>query len=123
MACCLNIISPRINCLRWLHLLQISFQLLRLRFIRNEANHRLARQAISEQLGEMGGIAMKIGQLVADVGQAEELRDLLDREKARPLTEMLPVLEQELGQPVEAIFKNIEPSRKIYTFHVTFCSI
>ena len=96
--------------MRWLHLLQISFQLLRLRFIRNEANHRLARQAISEQLGEMGGIAMKIGQLVADVGQAEELRDLLDREKARPLTEMLPVLEQELGQPVEAIFKNIEPS-------------
>lgn len=96
--------------LRWWHLLQISFSLLRLRCIRNESNHQLAKRAIAEQLSDLGGIAMKIGQVVADVGHADELRGLLSKETARPLKEMLPVLEQALGQPIEAVFLTIEES-------------
>lgn len=95
---------------RWWHLLQISFRLLRLRFTHNELNHQLAKQAIADQLSDLGGIAMKIGQVVADIGNADELRGLLDKENARPLSEMLPLLEQELDQAVDDIFLSIEES-------------
>jgi len=95
---------------RWKHWLILSWTLLRLRFSRNQANHQLAKQAISEQLSELGGIAMKIGQVVADTGHSEELRGLLDKKNARPLSEMLPLLEQELDQPVDELFLSIEKS-------------
>ncbi len=95
---------------RWKHWLTLGWTLLCLRFSRNQANHQLAKQAISEQLSELGGIAMKIGQVVADTGHSEALRGLLDKKNARPLSEMLPILEQELNQPVDALFLNIEES-------------
>jgi len=95
---------------RWKHWLTLSWTLLRLRFSRNQANHQLAKQAISEQLSELGGIAMKIGQVVADSGHSKELRGLLDKKNARPLSEMQVLLEQELDQPVDKLFLSIEES-------------
>ncbi len=100
--------------MRWWHLLKISIRLLRLRFIHNQANHQIAKQAIADQLSDLGGIAMKIGQVVADTEQSNELRVLLSKENARPLSEMLPLLEQELeqktGQKIKDIFLTIEES-------------
>lgn len=101
--------------MRWWYLLTVSMRLLRLRFTHNQANHQIAKQAIADQLSELGGIAMKIGQVVADTEQSSELRVLLSKEKARPLSEMLPLLEQELlqktGHNIDDIFTTIEESQ------------
>jgi hypothetical protein len=90
--------------------MMIGLRLLLLRCTRNETNRLLAKQAIAAHLGQLGGISMKIGQLVADVGNAAELRTLLDGKQARPLAEMLPALSEALGQPVDQVFSEIAES-------------
>jgi hypothetical protein len=94
-----RIILLKIKLSRWRHFIAIGLRLLQLRLIRNETNSLLAKQAIAGHLGHLGGISMKIGQLVADVGNGKELRALLDGNQARPLAEMLPSLAKAVHQP------------------------
>lgn len=96
---------------RWLDLLILGVRLARLRLFRKEANRRVARQAIADQLMNLGGIAMKVGQVAADTGAASELRPLLDGAPARPMSEMRLVVEQELEQSLEDVFAEFDESR------------
>lgn len=50
---------------------------------------------------------MKIGQVVADVGQSSDMRGLLESQTARPLSEMMPVLEQAFDGRVDQVFKTV----------------
>ncbi|MDH5356768.1 MAG: AarF/UbiB family protein, partial [Gammaproteobacteria bacterium] len=95
------------NCLRYFYLFGVAFRLLRLKFLRKTDDHALARKMIAQRLGQGGGIAMKIGQVIADVGQSTEMRTLLESQTARPLKEMMPVLEQALEGHVDQVFKTI----------------
>lgn len=81
---------------RGLHLLLLGLRVLLLRLRRGEANRRIARQALADQLMNLGGLAMKIGQVAADAEEGDDLQPLLLGDRGRPLAEMSLVLEQEL---------------------------
>ncbi|OBJ69445.1 AarF/ABC1/UbiB kinase family protein [Mycobacterium sp. 1274756.6] len=84
----------------------------------DRANQRLARDFVAV-LGTMRGAAMKIGQLlsVVDLGLVDETtREYFRKELSRlqgsidamPFTAMRPVIEAELGAPVEEIFASFD---------------
>lgn len=93
-----------------MHLLTVGLRLVYLRILHRERDKYLARQAIADSLAEVGGISMKLGQIIADSGGAKEYDSLLTTGCARPLSEMLPVLEDGLQQSVEKVFSTIEES-------------
>src|SRR5947209_11178585 len=85
----------------------------------SERTAALVRQLV-EQLGQMRGAAMKVGQMISMVeldGLAEEQRDELQRELAAlrddippvPFARLEKLLGKEFGAPLETVFSDFEP--------------
>lgn len=74
-----------------------------------------AARALSGQLDEMKGLAMKVGQILSylDTPLPDELRDQLGKLQTgvthRPWQEVAAQLADELGEPVELAFDSVDP--------------
>ena len=67
------------------------------------------RRALTALFADARGVTMKFGQLMAQGGD-DPLTELTDSIEPLPLTDMIPVIEGELGRPVMDIFASIEES-------------
>ena len=68
-----------------------------------------ARRALTALFADARGVTMKFGQLMAQGGD-DPLTELTDSVEPLPLSDMIPVIEEELGRPATDIFANIEES-------------
>ena len=68
-----------------------------------------ARRALAALFEDARGVTMKFGQLMAG-GEDDPLAKLVGGVDARPLSDMMPVIEQELDRPAMDVFESIEES-------------
>jgi len=68
-----------------------------------------ARRALASLFEDARGVTMKFGQLMAG-GENDPLAKLTGGIEARPLSDMMPVIEQDLGRPAMDVFDSIEES-------------
>src|SRR5688572_2536266 len=83
------------------------------------ARHSDIAEELFETLGELKGLALKAGQMLAYMDGAfpEEYRGvyqqilsrLLQKAPARPWSEISRVFAEDLGRPPEALFESVEP--------------
>jgi len=88
--------------------IRLIFNLLHLRLSRNEQNKQIIREKIASDIGKSGGITMKVGQLVADVGENKAYSSLLKGIPQRKLKDMLTQFSRPPQQPSLDDFKFIE---------------
>lgn len=69
-----------------------------------------AQRALALLLADARGVPMKVGQFLASSSEGAAFRPLVDGIDARPLSEMLPVLEESLGRPWDEVFQSLEES-------------
>lgn len=69
-----------------------------------------ARRALAAMFADSRGVTMKFGQLMAAGENGEAFRDLVQSIEPLPLAEMLPVIEAELGRPIDQVFAEIHES-------------
>lgn len=69
-----------------------------------------ARRALAAMFADSRGVTMKFGQLMAAGENGEAFRDLVQSIEPLPLVEMLPVIEAELGRPIDRVFAEIHES-------------
>jgi len=70
-----------------------------------------ARRALAAMFADSRGVTMKFGQLMAAGENGDAFRGLVQSIEPLPLAEMLPVIEAELGQPINEVFKEIHESQ------------
>ena len=85
---------------------------LRLRFTSNVDSQTRVRRLIVSQLGDVGGITMKVGQVFADTNHYDEYQPLLTGVPQRKLSKMLSVLEASPKHPCRDDFEHIEPDAR-----------
>ncbi len=94
---------------RVLKIAKIGFAARRLNKSDTDDDRLAARRALAGLFEDARGVTMKFGQLMA--GQEDDaLAKLVDGIEARPLSDMMAVIEQDLGRPVMDIFDSIEES-------------
>ncbi|HET6439068.1 MAG TPA: AarF/ABC1/UbiB kinase family protein [Anaeromyxobacter sp.] len=77
---------------------------------------RASSERVAAGLGQMKGLAMKVGQYLSFAlpdlpPEVSEALSVLQTSSApRPFSEMAAVIEAELGRPVEAIFRELDPA-------------
>ena len=76
----------------------------------DETERLLAKQALAGLFADARGITMKVGQLFAGNDGSTPFQDLVEGIEPLPLKVMLPLLEKELGQKVNKVFRTIEPA-------------
>ena len=72
-----------------------------------------AQQALARLLADARGIPLKIGRILATTTGEEVYKPLAHGITPRPLDEMLPVLEEELGGASQTLFAEILPSEAV----------
>ncbi len=77
---------------------------------RGEEDRALAHRALSDLLGQAGGISLKVGQTMASTSGTREFDSLIDGIEPRPLFEMRPVLEQAYGVQLDTVFTHLDKS-------------
>lgn len=78
---------------------------------RTEGDDReTAKRALAALMADARGVPMKVGQFLASKPDSEAFDVLVQGIPARPLAEMLPVLEAELARPVSEVFASVEES-------------
>ncbi|MDQ6990954.1 MAG: AarF/UbiB family protein [Mariprofundaceae bacterium] len=77
----------------------------------NDAVKQQAQHALSELLAGSRGLPMKVGQVLAGMGDESEYAALTQSVEPWSLKKMLPVLEKAWGKPVSTILENIEESQ------------
>lgn len=88
---------------------KIGFAARRLKKSVTDDDRLKARRALAGLFEDARGVTMKIGQLMAG-GEDDPLAKLVDGIEALPLSDMMPVIEQDLGRPAMDIFDSIEES-------------
>ena len=88
---------------------KIGFAARRLKKSVTDDDRLKARRALAGLFEDARGVTMKIGQLMAG-GEDDPLAKLVDGIEALPLSDMIPVIEQDLGRPAMDIFDSIEES-------------
>ena len=73
-------------------------------------NRESAKRALAGLMADARGVPMKIGQFLASRAGNEAFSDLVTGIPARPLEEMLPELERQLGRPASEVFSSIDES-------------
>ena len=73
-------------------------------------NRESAKRALAGLMADARGVPMKIGQFLASREGNDAFNDLVTGIPARPLEEMLPELERQLGRPASEIFASIDES-------------
>jgi len=68
----------------------------------------LAQQALARILADTKGLAMKIGQLQADIDGTNGFQNLVQGVDPLPLKQMLPELNERLGFPAKKVFKRVD---------------
>ncbi|MDH5609485.1 MAG: AarF/UbiB family protein [Cyclobacteriaceae bacterium] len=86
---------------------KIAGSLLRLRLSRKEQNKQKVREKITQHLARSGGLAMKIGQVIANAGKNPSFAALLKGIPQRPLKSVLSQLEQFPAHPCREDFAHI----------------
>ncbi|MDX8377153.1 MAG: AarF/UbiB family protein [Mariprofundales bacterium] len=95
---------------RWL---RIAMTVRRLRRSHTDDERALARRALAEHFAGARGITMKIGQLMAGNNDTDNIfTPLVKGIEPLPLAQLLPLIEQSLGQSVTTVFTDIEPIGK-----------
>lgn len=94
---------------RGLHIAKLVIHANRLRKTDPASNKQIARRALASQFSDARGSLMKIGQLLS-AGQDDSFDALVKGIPAVSLIDIYPVIEAELGQPVDAVFESIEES-------------
>ena len=82
-----------------MYLVNLLRAMVRLRKSRTEQDKQIVRQKISEQLAKNGGLAMKVGQVVANYKKDPAFQQLLKGIPQRNLSEMIPQLENTPQHP------------------------
>ena len=93
---------------RTLNLVKVAWSANKVRKSKSETEQILARQALVKMLADTRGVSMKVGQLFASIEGDSDFQVLVDGVEPLPLETMLPVLEQGLGQPIQAVFKSVD---------------
>jgi len=73
-----------------------------------ENERLLAQQALARILADTKGLAMKVGQLQADMDGGNAFQELVTGVEPLPLKQMLPELNKSLGFPAKKVFKKID---------------
>lgn len=74
------------------------------------ASHRdEAIRTLARTLAEARGLPLKVGQMLAGHEGTNAYGATITDVAPLPLSELVPVIEAELGQPVEAVFRSLEP--------------
>ena len=69
-----------------------------------------AKRALANLLADARGVPMKVGQFLSTLPENEAFETLTASVEPRPLSEMVGVLEEQLGVPVASVFASIEES-------------
>jgi len=89
-------------------LLRIALFTNKVRRSQTENGKLLAQQALAKILADTKGLAMKIGQLQADMDGSNGYQELVKGVEPLPLKQMLPELNERLGFPAKKVFKHID---------------
>src|SRR5690606_31650661 len=92
---------------RWVRLVRIALAARRVR-IAPEHTREVARRALATQMGDARGLPMKVGQLLAGMGDEAALADLTRSVDPLPLAQVKPLLARALGRPLEEVFQRID---------------
>jgi len=77
---------------------------------RTDDDKELARQALANLFADTKGVTMKVGQFLADPEGGDAFASLVTSIEPVDLAEIEPVIAESLGQPINNIFRNIDPS-------------
>lgn len=95
---------------RTIYLLHSAFLLRKIRRSKKNETRQAAHQRLTELLADRRGIGMKIGQAMADMHDRSGFAQLTQSARAWPLSEIIPVLEEQWQQPLESILDEINES-------------
>jgi predicted unusual protein kinase regulating ubiquinone biosynthesis (AarF/ABC1/UbiB family) len=95
---------------RALQFFRIGLAAKKLQRTQDETERLLAKQALAGLFADARGITMKVGQLFAGNDGTTPFQELVEGIEPLPLKAMIPILEAELGQKVEKVFRSIEPA-------------
>jgi len=95
---------------RAIYLLHSAWLLRKIRRSKQAETRQAAQQRLTELLAAKRGIGMKIGQVMAGMNDQSDFAQLTRSVKAWPLSDMLPVLEEQWQQPLENILDRIDES-------------
>ncbi|MDQ6975403.1 MAG: AarF/UbiB family protein [Mariprofundaceae bacterium] len=90
--------------------LRMAYSVWKLRIANTEDARAVARRALSLQMADARGLPMKMGQVLAGMGDASEFQNLTHSVTPWPLSRMRPVLESAWQCPLEEVLFNIEES-------------
>lgn len=93
---------------RWLRMAQTAYQL---RTTNSDATRAAARRALSLQMADARGLPMKMGQVLAGMGDASDFQALTSSVTPWPLSRMRIVLETAWQCPLEDILADIKESQ------------
>ncbi len=93
---------------RFAKYLSLGLSIIRLRISKNEQNKQIIREKIAKDIAKSKGMAMKVGQLIADIGEDEAYVSLLKGVPPRKLQEMITQLSSPPQKPSIEDFKSIE---------------
>lgn len=94
---------------RGLQVAKVAMHANRLRKSTTEEKKEIARRALASQFADARGSLMKVGQLLSAT-QGDSFDGLLKGIPSIPLEEMIPTIEDSLGQPVANVFDSIAES-------------
>jgi predicted unusual protein kinase regulating ubiquinone biosynthesis (AarF/ABC1/UbiB family) len=77
---------------------------------RTASDKAQAREALSALFSDAKGVTMKVGQLLAGQGADNEYADLVTGITPLPLEEIKPLVSECLGQPIDEVFSEFDPS-------------
>lgn len=78
---------------------------------RKSPSQAAAQRALAEQLGEARGLPMKVGQLLAGMGEDSAYSGLTQSVEPLPLKRIRPTLSRAWGRPYDEVVSSIEESR------------
>ncbi len=95
---------------RAIYLLRSAWLLRKIRRSKKAETRQAAQQRLTELLVAKRGIGMKIGQVMAGMNDQNSFAQLTQSAKAWPLSEMIPVIEEQWQQPLGNILTHIDES-------------
>jgi len=90
-------------------LTKIGLEARRLGRAATEKEKQRARHALARQFADARGVTMKFGQLLASGEDGEAFQELVTSIEPFPLDAVRPLIEAEIGQPIESVFASFEP--------------
>jgi len=95
---------------RAIYLLHSAWLLQKIRRSKKSETRQAAQQRLTALLASKRGIGMKIGQAMAGMNDQSGFAELTQSVKAWPLSDIIPVLEEQWQKPLETVLERIDES-------------